>query len=248
MKPIRAICSPGAAPSPGRAPTTAPATMPMRRGMLQINGATVERGEPTDVFDVIVDRAGRVSVVLVDLADAADIGSTHDARALLGSELSAMRPMQSVAAALERHVRTLAGPNARAALGVARFSPADSSVEILNAGLPPILCLPRADKPHAFASRSPALGPSVTTVHPYDLAPLRWGSLWVLASDGAVPDAGAMGRLLAELQDPAQPTAPPTRAASPQLRSIIERAARPSTDATLLLVGTDPGYEVHTRS
>jgi len=216
--------------------------------MLQVNGATLEGGAlRTDAFEVVVDEAGRVSVLLLTangLHRGGDV-SPDGIRNALASELCAMRPMKDVAVVLERYLATHAALRASVALGVARFSPIDGSIEILNAGLPPILRLFPTGSPLAFISRSPAIGAAGPAAHPYELAPLGWGSLWVFASAGAswgLTDPEAMTELGERLRALQKQGVALTSVPPGQLRSIIGEPLQPraASDATLVLVGTDP--------
>jgi hypothetical protein len=216
--------------------------------MLQVNGATLEGGAlRTDAFDVVVDEAGRVSVLLLaagGLHRGGDV-SPDAIRNELAHELFAMRPMKDVAIVLKRYLAARAALRATVALGVARFSPIDGSIELLNAGLPPILRMFPTGSPLAFAARSPAIGAVGAAVHPYELAPLGWGSLWVFATAGATPglaDAEAMTDLGERLRAIQKRGVALTSAPPGHLRSIIGELLQPLTasDATLVLVGTNP--------
>lgn len=225
-------------------PAPARATLPAQHGMLQMNGATLEGGaERCDAFDVVVDELGRVAIVLVTATGLGADLSPDGIRKVLVDELRATTPMRNITSALERYLAAHVALRASVALGVARFWPLDSSIEILNAGLPPMLCLLPADKPRAFASRSAAVDAAATTVHPYELAPLAWGSLWVFGTPGATrPELDAATELAARIRShstegPSLATAPPGH-----LRSVIGEIVQPSPtrDRTLVFVGTDP--------
>jgi CheY-like chemotaxis protein len=117
--------------------------VPLRHSGIDVVGAVLPASELSgDAFDVVHDTRGRVSAALLDAAG-------HGAAA--GLVLSATREaltralrdglsLDDVARAVERALGAIGAPlYTNVALGIARADASSGTVELLNAGLPPIL-------------------------------------------------------------------------------------------------------------
>lgn len=169
-------------------------SLPLKHGILQVNGASRESASPTDAYDVIVDDRAELTVVLLDVETeaAARPGLRFEALAAVSQAVHDRVPIYEVVTAL----RAFIAAEARASAGIAllRFSQPDARVEILNAGMPPIGCVLPDGRLTLHAPLSPAVGRRIGDVHPYELAPLVWGSSWIVMSDSVTggtssPDA-----------------------------------------------------------
>lgn len=67
-----------------------------------------------------------------------------------------------------------------AALGIIGLSPSDDCAEILNAGLPPIVCSQRDGGVVTFPARSGPLMIREHTAHPYERVALAWEASWLM--------------------------------------------------------------------
>jgi hypothetical protein len=151
----------------------------------------------TDGFDVVVDDTGEVCVFVVKVrapgAPRPELaaGALAVARVALESRL----PMYEVVADVRRFGAS--EQDAQVGLSLLRFSPRDSRVEILIAGMPPIVrLLPGADTT-LYPPLSGAIGARLDEIHPYELSPLVWGAAWILTSDG-ITGGSHDGALLAQ--------------------------------------------------
>jgi hypothetical protein len=152
--------------------------------MLHVSGATVETGAASDAFEVLVDERSELSIVLLDVraAEAGRSALTQEAMSVIRDAVSGRAPMYEIVSAL----RAFSASEQKVQVGVClvRVSQPDSRVEILNAGMPAIACLLGGGRLTLHPSLSPAIGERFGDVHPYELSPLVWGSVWMLMSDG----------------------------------------------------------------
>jgi hypothetical protein len=213
--------------------------------MLRVNGETIEGPRPSDLFDVFVDDDGDVVVVLMDVQGAAEASGSF-----LGSMMRHTRaalethePLHQVVSELEMQLAVR--PGVEAALVIVRLSQRDAKVEILNAGMPAIANV----LPGGHLSLHPALsgpvGRRVGEVHPYELVPLVWGSVWLALSDGMTSgllDATFVSDLCTKLRL-ADEGMLLSAATSEALYDVLQDAMPASRfvrdDATCVIVGAD---------
>lgn len=162
--------------------------VPVRIRSFRVTGEVVPSGHVSgDLFDVVADHHGRVGIFLLDVAGhgapAAIVASA--ARASLRNTLRAGEPLETVMASLVTCLRAHGDvPEATAAVAIVRFSAAGDHVEVVNAGLPPLLCLGPDGKAKMFSSTSAPAGLFETTRHVAEASGIDVGSLFVLTSDG----------------------------------------------------------------
>ncbi|MGC4090570.1 MAG: SpoIIE family protein phosphatase [Polyangiaceae bacterium] len=154
---------------------------PVRHGSLCVSGATLSSAVPSVAFEAVVDSASELSVAVLDVR-----GGHRDLRSdLMSTTRNALQrraPMYEIVSAL----RSFSASERSLHVGVVllRFSQPESRVEILNAGMPAAACVLPDGELSLHAALSSAIGERFGEVHPYELAPLSWGSSWLLSSDG----------------------------------------------------------------
>jgi len=162
--------------------------VPVRIRSFRVTGEVVPSGHVSgDLFDVVADPSGRVAVFLLDVAghgaSAAIVASA--ARTSLRNTLRAGESLESVMASL---VACLRGHGdvleATAAVAIMRFDASGDRVEVVNAGLPPLIGIGPQGDVRAFSSTSAPAGLFETTHHVTEWANIDVGSLFVLTSDG----------------------------------------------------------------
>lgn len=162
--------------------------VPLRQRGFRVTGEVVPSGDISgDFFDVVTDAVGRLSVILVDVAGhgapAAIVASA--ARMTLSNALSAGDPLDKVMESLGRCLRSQGDvPEATAALAIARFDPGGERVEVVNAGLPPLLCAQPDGPLLCFSSTSAPAGLFEGARHVTEVAAIELGSLMIMTSDG----------------------------------------------------------------
>ena len=104
--------------------------------MLRASGETIEGPRHCDSFDVFVDEAGDLVVLLMDVHASVEPSDSFVASLLCDarSALHAHQPLHTVINALE--MQLAARPGEEVALAIVRFSQRDAKVELLNAGMP----------------------------------------------------------------------------------------------------------------
>ena len=117
--------------------------VPLRHSGIDVVGAVLPASELSgDAFDVVHDARGRVSAALLDAAGhGAAAGLVLSAtREALTSALRDGASLDEVARAVERALGAIGAPlYTSVALGIARADASRGTVELLNAGLPPLL-------------------------------------------------------------------------------------------------------------
>jgi sigma-B regulation protein RsbU (phosphoserine phosphatase) len=162
--------------------------VPVRIRSFRVTGEVVPSGHVSgDLFDVVADQTGRVTVFLLDVAghgaSAAIVASA--ARTTLRNTLRAGEPLESVMASLVACLRAHGDVlEATAAVAIVRFDVNGDEVEVVNAGLPPLLCIGPMGAVRAFTSTSAPAGLFETTRHVTETARIDTGSLFILTSDG----------------------------------------------------------------
>ena len=219
-------------------------TLPFRHGPLVATAASLPTGMGTERHDILVDDEGRMTVVLVQTAT----------RQMTDAVLSTLRPAieagkhsvllsSQVDACVVQHQGEEGGSD-RAAVALLRFSSDGENVEIVNTGLPPILCVRRNGDQLAFPGAGPR-GEIVTCRH---------GDVFVIASPGLVGGAGSSDELdhLVERVGLARhghcvAAAPPEDLAVLLREHVATTRADSSKDATLILVGSRSGRNIARR-
>ena len=229
---------------PARPVHSASVALPFPSGRLSISGATVQGTTETDAFDVVVDDKGEVCVFVVRVASPLEPppGVAAEALATTRVAIKSRLPVYELVA----EIRRLGGDRGSSfGLSLLRFSPRDARVEILVAGMPPVVRLQAGADPVVHPALSGAIGESFTEVHPYELSPLIWGSAWVLASDGVTgglrDSAVLAGRLTgSELERRAfELSSTPSFELSPLITGLSGPESA-HLDRTLLIVHADP--------
>jgi hypothetical protein len=145
---------------------------------------TLRGRRASDAIEIVTERDGAVSVVVLDVRAARDQESL---RARLASSalvsLAEREPMHVLANSL----RSIVCQAVAASVGVIalRVYPMHGRVELLNAGMPPVACVLPDGRLLQMPSLSGDVGPRSHRAHPYELIPLAPGSTWLVASDGA---------------------------------------------------------------
>jgi hypothetical protein len=218
---------------------------PVQHGSLCVSAATLEQGAPTNAVEVVLDRASELSLMLLDVRGAQQrLGElTGAAREVVRNALQRRAPMYEIVSAL----RSLSASEHAASFGVVvlRFSQPESRVEILNAGMPAVACVLPDGELSLHASLSAGIGERFGEVHPYELAPLSWGSSWLMLSDGLTggrrsPDQ--LRALLHEFELPAR-ASELSRLSAAKLAEIVaalDQRERPEAGRSLLVVNADP--------
>jgi hypothetical protein len=161
-------------------------SFPLLHGMLRASGETIEGPRPCDSFDVFVDQAGDLVVLLMDVhasVEPSDSFVTSLMRETRGA-LDAHQPLHAVVNALE--MQLAARPGVEAGLAILRVSQRDAKVELLNAGMPAFANAGPGEHVALHEALSGPVGRRVGEVHPYELVALAWGSTWLAVSDGMV--------------------------------------------------------------
>lgn len=161
-----------------------PRKLPILHGMLRASGETLEGPRPSDLFDLVIDSQGDLTLVLIDLHVGAETPGSQLGAAMrrVREALEALEPLHAVASALELYFAE--HPGLEAGVSLLRFSQATSRVEILNAGMPPIAHVAPGEHFVLHAALSSPIGRKLGEVHAYELVPLIWGGVWLIASDG----------------------------------------------------------------
>lgn len=145
---------------------------------------TVSGRRSSDAIEIVRADDDRTGVVLLDVRAARDQESLRARLATVAhASLVAHEPMHVLVASLRKVVCDAVA----ASVGVValRVSTLDARVELLNAGMPPVVCVLPDGHLLDFPSLSGDVGPRVHKAHPYELIPLTLGSTWLACSDGA---------------------------------------------------------------
>lgn len=136
------------------------------------------------MYVAVVDRENELAVALFSARGGGEraLVLAREALGVAKVALERRAPMYEIVSALRR----LTASERPCHLGAAilRFSQPDARVEILNAGMPPVTCVLPDRSLCLHAALSFGIGARFGEVHPYELAPLTWGSTWLIASDG----------------------------------------------------------------
>jgi hypothetical protein len=145
---------------------------------------TLRGRRASDAIEIVTERDGAVSVVVLDVRAARE---QEALRARLASSalvsLAEREPMHVLANSL----RSIVCQAVAASVGVTalRVYPMHGRIELLNAGMPPVACVLPDGRLLQMPSLSGDVGPRSHRAHPYELIPLAPGSTWLVASDGA---------------------------------------------------------------
>ncbi|CAN5791153.1 hypothetical protein BH09MYX1_BH09MYX1_47040 [soil metagenome] len=222
--------------------------VPCTRGRMAVSGEVLACTDLSgDLFDVVEDESGRASAILVDASGhgtaAALVASA--VRADLRSRLADGRPLFECIHAIARAMSAMANDVVpSAALGIVRSSQDGTMVEVVNAGLPPIL-IASGGRSRLIEAQLPPLGLTALTKAPVATIPILGETAFLLASDGLDPTAigdEAFSRLRVLLERHGSRLA---RARIEELRQIIVETAELSNervdDASLLIAEVSPG-------
>lgn len=161
-------------PASDRNPTLSPGVI----------ACTLRGRRTSDAIEIVTERDGAVSVVVLDVRAARQ---QEALRARLASSalvsLAEREPMHVLANSL----RSIVCQAVAASVGVTalRVHPMHGRVELLNAGMPPVACVLPDGRLLQMPALSGDVGPRSHRAHPYELIPLAPGSTWFIASDGA---------------------------------------------------------------
>ncbi|MFZ5890783.1 MAG: SpoIIE family protein phosphatase [Myxococcota bacterium] len=210
-----------------------------------MSGATLEHGEQSNVYEAVVDRASELSSVMLDVrcGEQRQAELCSEALAVVRAALERRAPMYEIVSAL----RSFAANERPLVIGavVLRFSQPESRLEILNAGMPAVACVLPDGKLSMHAALSARIGERFGEVHPYELAPLAWGSSWIVSSDGFTGGKQEPEQVRAlwkgmELPQHAHELA---ATSSEKLADVLVRLGAPQAperDASMLVVNADP--------
>lgn len=223
--------------------------VPVRRKGFMATGEVVPSGHVSgDVFDVVIDAQGRLSAFLLDVAghgaSAAIVASA--ARVTLCHELAAGASLEATMASLVDCLRAQGDVlEATAAIAIARFNAAGNHVEVVNAGLPPVLCLGPGGSVRPFPSTSAPAGLFESTKHVVASAPVELCSLLTMASDGLTGKSLTTEELAPLIERLGRHGTLMASASREQLRGLIVElmalfgASSDEDDATLVVVAND---------
>jgi len=213
--------------------------------MLRASGETIEGPRPSDLFDVFVDSDGDLVVVILD-AEGATTSSASFLTSIMRETRVALEthePLHRIVGELE--LQLALRPGVEAGLIILRLSQRDARVELLNAGMPPVASALPGGELSLHPPLSGPVGRRIGEVHPYELLPLIWGSVWLALSDGMTSgtldhrtvrdlcqklELGRQGMLLA---------ASSSEALYDVLQEVLPSARFLRDDATCVFVGAD---------
>ena len=157
--------------------------------MLRANGETLEGPRPSDWFDVFVDERDNLVLALLDVRSSAESPPAFLSGLIQTTkkELQRHEPLHAVVLQLEMQLAE--HPGVEAGLVLLRMSQGDARVEVLNAGMPPLVNASPGGRLDFYQAQSGSVGCRVGEVHPYELVPLRWGGTWLAVSDGMLNSA-----------------------------------------------------------
>jgi hypothetical protein len=211
--------------------------------MLRLSGASHDPDSTTEAHDVVIDSRGELSTFILTLERAREGTTIYDAVALVRDVLLARRPIYEVVSAL-RLWCSEADHQADVGFALLRVAQPDSRVEILNAGMPAFACVIPGGR---LTMHPPLSGPirgDRPEVHPYELSPLVWGSVWLMVSraltDGATDSESVSARLLEK--GAANGGVNLAALTEGELRAWLPRVAGAelTTDGSLVVVHADP--------
>jgi hypothetical protein len=237
---------------PAPLPESISRTLPWNLGQLRVTAAQLEGRKRSDAFDVTVSGKRELGLVLLDLQGSAlekptiELGELRQGLVRVAARgLSEGTPLHAILLDLVR--KLLESPLSQLGVTLFRCSPLDARVEITTAGMPPVACAHSNGRVTLHGVTAPALTALTHAPAPVEVAPLVWGSSWLVASDGFSSDSdgkSVVQRLASELdlasvglalsQEPPQALG----GLVAQLPSTATRSNR--DDATLLLVAADP--------
>jgi len=228
-------------------------TLPVRSGLLRATADRLEGLRRSDGFDLVVDPKGDVTALVLQDPPGRNAQTPPLDRVLEAARnaLSDAAPMQQVVWAIQSELERAGG--AELGLALARVSQADSRVEVLNAGMPPIACA-SADGVRVHVALSPALGRDRGHGHAYEVVPLIWNSTWVLCSSG-LTGGSLLPETLHELcshLDLGSRGADLASCTPEELRHVLltrhpEAGRFARGDSTIVLVCADPNARLHSR-
>jgi DNA-binding response OmpR family regulator len=167
--------------------------VPLAEGGVLVTGESLPAKKVSgDTFDFVVDAAGRASAILLDAAGHSVASGlvVSACRAALRRALERGKPLDAAISAVQTCLASFGDVlEAAVAVGIVRFSPNENVVEVLNAGLPPIVTTTAAGGIICHPSRSVPLGLLPRSVHPHERIAECSGDVWMLVSDGLTDGA-----------------------------------------------------------
>jgi hypothetical protein len=144
---------------------------------------TLRGRRASDAIEIVTERDGAVSVVVLDVRAARD---QEALRARLASSALVSLAQREPMHVLANSLRSIVCQAVAASVGVIalRVHPMHGRVELLNAGMPPVACALPDGRLLQMPALSGDVGPRSNRAHPYELIPLAPGSIWFVASDG----------------------------------------------------------------
>lgn len=156
--------------------------------MLRGSGATLEGSKPSDWFELFVDDQGDLVLLLLDVTSRAD-SSVDFLSTVMGETRTLLRrhaPLSTVVGSLTLELAGTSG--AEVGLVIVRISQRHAQVELLNAGMPAIASAGPGGV-RLFDALSGPIGRRVGEVHPYEMLPLVWGTVWLACSGGLLGES-----------------------------------------------------------
>jgi hypothetical protein len=211
--------------------------------MLRVSGASLDPDSTQEAHDVVIDGRGELSAFVMKLVQAREGTTIYGAVNVVRDALLSRHPIYEVVSALRLWCND---PEHRAevACTLLRVAQPDSRVEILNAGMPALACVIPGGR---LAMHPPLSGPirgAKSEVHPYELSPLVWGSVWLVLSGALTGGATDPESVSARIVDKgvANASVRLAGASEDELRAWLPRiaGAELGADASLVVVHADP--------
>jgi hypothetical protein len=211
--------------------------------MLRVSGVSLDPDSTREAHDVIIDGRGELSAFVMKLVRAREGTTIYGAVDVVEDALLSRRPIYEVVSALRLWCSD-PEHEAEVACALLRVAQPDSRVEILNAGMPALTCVIPGGR---LSMHPPLSGPIHGTkpvVHPYELSPLVWGSVWLVLSDALTGGATDPESVSARMIDKgvANASVSLARSSKDELRAWLPRiaGAELGADASLVVVHADP--------
>jgi stage II sporulation SpoE-like protein len=215
--------------------------------MLRASGETVEGPRPCDWFDVFADDHDNLVLVLLDVRSSVESPQAFLAGLMQATKAALERKEALHTVVAELEMQLAVHPGVEAGLVILRISQRDAKVELLNAGMPPLVNSSPGGRLDFYPAQSAPVGRRIGEVHPYELTPLRWGGTWLAVSDGMLNgalDEDSVAALCAKL-DLANRGLTLAQASREDLydafQAVLNTARFLRDDATGILIAADAG-------
>jgi hypothetical protein len=238
---------------PAVLPHQSPLSLPWTLGQLRVTAAQLEGRKRSDSFHLTVIPTRSVGIVLLDLRVSALEPKPKPELARLRSDLTNLAieglcegtPLHAIVLDLVR--KLFESPLSQLGATLIRCSPIDARVEIMTAGMPPVVCAEASGQVTLHGKPAPPLTALSHAPPPVEQAPLIWGSSWLASSDGFSANddqAQLMERLAGEL-DLSSAGLSLSQESPAALRDLLTKLPCTSgrserDDATLVLLAADP--------